>query len=597
MKKATKKSHFFPLRHKLLAVVVISASLSSLLLGIIAYFSTGTLMMEKEKQTAIQSLTLVQQQFENMIREAESLSGMITNDSAVQSSLRRNFFNRAEQYSYDLEITSQINKISVFQNYIDSFSIIGHNGLLSNSKPYTFNRDSYFYEDWYANLFSANRAVWYPVHEGSFAVTTLLHDNYISYGIPVNNLATGNAMGILLIDIKENTVAQILNDSVGPNNIQCLLDSGRNPILWSGSLPYEDIAQRTDSLSDNMLAPDQTVFAASNASGEYVISTRLTNGWTLVNIIPEADLLASSIRTGITLLLAIAVISFCFYLISRRVTRAITQPITVMTEKMHLVEQGDFSIQMPIEGNDELSVLSSSFNLMIEKINLLVEEGYKKNLELQKTELKALQAQINPHFLYNTMESISWLARDHRDDDVVKIILALTTFFRLGLSSGKEVISVQDEINHAASYVSIQLFRYSNKLDYTIQIDETLQNSLTQYQTVKLILQPIIENAIYHGIKPQQKFGHIHIHIKDGGNTILFEVQDNGKGMDAWQLDSLNKSIQSSESLSKSYGLKNVDSRIKLYFGQAYGLSFRSQQNAGTIVTITIPKIQGVKPC
>ena len=228
---------------------------------------------------------------------------------------------------------------------------------------------------------------------------------------------------------------------------------------------------------------------------------------------------------------------------------------------------------------------------------MLIEEVYKKNLELRKSELKALQAQINPHFLYNTLESISWLARDHQNEDIVKIIFALTTFFRLGLSNGREIISVQDELDHAGSYLSIQLFRYRNKMDYTIKIDDSLENTLSHFQTVKLILQPIIENAIYHGIKTQSKFGHIQIIIKDAGHNIIFEIEDNGKGMDPMQLENLNNMFKNSEEFSKGYGLKNVDSRIKLYFGKEFGLTFRSQLNIGTTVIITIPKIERNSKC
>jgi len=203
---------------------------------------------------------------------------------------------------------------------------------------------------------------------------------------------------------------------------------------------------------------------------------------------------------------------------------------------------------------------------------------------LHKTELELLQAQINPHFLYNTLDSIAILAESGREEDAVLMVNSLSSFFRISLSKGKDIIPLESEVNHVNSYLQIQQIRYSDILKYDVQIPEEIK----QYYVPKLILQPLVENALYHGIKNRRGIGTIRIEGKDEGGDILLTVSDNGAGMDEEQINALQAGVYHDRHT--GLGLVNVHKRIRLYCGEKYGLLFASEKGKGTSVSIRLPK-------
>lgn len=272
--------------------------------------------------------------------------------------------------------------------------------------------------------------------------------------------------------------------------------------------------------------------------------------------------------------------------LTTKATRSVTIPIRnicAMTEK---VAEGDFKVRTDIASTDEIGALSRSFNEMTEEIGTLVENIKQQQRNLHITETKLLQAQINPHFLYNTLDTIVWLSEQGNREDVIRMVTALSNFFRTTLSKGKDFISVREEETHVRSYLEIQQFRYQDILEYGIDIDE----DINEYMLPKLTLQPLVENALYHGIKNKRGKGMIRISGRRSGENIVFEVCDNGKGMTEEKLDELRKNIQKkqNEKLTDSFGLMNVNQRIHHYYGEQYGLEFESKENEGTKVSVII---------
>ena len=241
---------------------------------------------------------------------------------------------------------------------------------------------------------------------------------------------------------------------------------------------------------------------------------------------------------------------------------------------------------------DEITELGISFNIMIGRMRELLNAKIREQENLKKAELKALQAQINPHFLYNTLDTIVWLAEANKTDQVIDIVKALSSFFRIALSKGKDWISLQQEIEHVSSYLTIQKMRYRDILDYQIEVEEALLDSTI----LKLTLQPLVENALYHGIKTKRNGGMIKICVKQiGENRVLLEVQDDGVGFTPYKLAQIQDVLtQDLDEISMGeeggFGLENVHKRIQLYYGKAYGLSIQSHYREGTRVSVTIPK-------
>lgn len=285
-------------------------------------------------------------------------------------------------------------------------------------------------------------------------------------------------------------------------------------------------------------------------------------------------------------------ILFGAYFISRKIMQRITEPIEELCAVTRKAAGGDFTVRAPEKSEGEIAVLNDSFNQMIEKIGQLVEDIRVEQLNLRATELKLLQAQINPHFLYNTLDTIIWLAEAGRKEEVVMMVTTLSDFFRTTLSKGRDYISVKEEEAHIRSYLQIQQFRYRDILEYTIEIPEELYD----YPILKLTLQPLVENALYHGIKNKRGLGHIHVTGCRDGDVLRFTVQDDGRGMTAEELTKVRKGLESEEKADAAdpsgFGLQNVAQRMRLNYGSEYGITIKSTFGEGTEMTVTIPVVK-----
>jgi len=271
-------------------------------------------------------------------------------------------------------------------------------------------------------------------------------------------------------------------------------------------------------------------------------------------------------------------------LYSVRITRRITEPISALSRKVKQFGQGDFT-NVPVQSHiTELQTLSKGFDEMAGRINALMDKQIENQKSLHRAELELLQAQINPHFLYNTLDSIAILAESQRDEDVVNMVTSLSTFFRNSLNKGEDLISLQAERTQVTSYLEIQQIRYSDILQYEIDIPQELLGC----SVPKLILQPLVENALYHGIKNRRGMGTITITGETAGEDMILRVMDNGVGMDQEQIRALQSGIY--EDRHTGLGLVNVHKRIRLYCGEGYGLSFESEPGRGSTVSIRLPR-------
>lgn len=274
------------------------------------------------------------------------------------------------------------------------------------------------------------------------------------------------------------------------------------------------------------------------------------------------------------------------------ISGSIYVPIKKLHDVTTTITGEDLQALVTTHNVDEITELGISFNIMIGRIRELVNAKLKEQENLKKAELKALQAQINPHFLYNTLDTIVWLAESNKTDQVVNIVRALSSFFRIALSKGKDWISLRQEIEHVSSYLAIQKMRYRDILDYKIEVEESVMDSTI----LKLTLQPLVENALYHGIKTKRNGGTIVVQAKwAGADKVLLNVQDDGVGFTPYKLaqiqDSLAEDLDEEVSLEEGgFGLRNVHKRIQLYYGKEYGISVQSHFQSGTQVSVIIPR-------
>jgi two-component system sensor histidine kinase YesM len=318
--------------------------------------------------------------------------------------------------------------------------------------------------------------------------------------------------------------------------------------------------------------------------------TSYLTGWTTVGIVPVNELTAKMGRVkfavyGITLLAILATLIAAVF-----ISNTITNPIKKVIQSMEMFREGNFKTRIEVTGDYEISRLAEFFNLTVERIQKLILKEYELEKKKKEAELYVLQAQINPHFLYNTLESIVWKARSIGADDISYMASALGKLFRLAVNRGGPIVRVREEIEHVKAYVEIQNLRYGGKIQLTINVDDAC---ILEFKTLKLILQPVVENAIFHGLEKTGREGAINIEVYVKNDCLEFVISDNGMGMSSNVLDMLNSKIASGEDSEvrekRGIGLINIHERIELYFGDGYGIKVSSSEGSGTTVKITTP--------
>lgn len=288
---------------------------------------------------------------------------------------------------------------------------------------------------------------------------------------------------------------------------------------------------------------------------------------------------------AIVALFILVVIGILLYV--SKITEGITVPLNKLTNRVEDITAGDFEVKPPVEATEiELQKLSDGFEEMVGKLNSLIDENKRVERRKRHAELELLQAQINPHFLYNTLDTIIWLIEADKKQESIYMVSSLSDFFRYCLSRGKDIISLQEEERHVLSYLAIQKIRYQDRMDYEVNIPE----SLYQYAIPKLTLQPLVENSIYHGIKLQREKGIIKVDAVDVGEKIELTVRDNGAGMTEERLQEMRLAIEKGEKI--GFGLRTVHERMQLLFGEEYGLTISSTEGVGTTITAIIPKLK-----
>ena len=320
----------------------------------------------------------------------------------------------------------------------------------------------------------------------------------------------------------------------------------------------------------------------------YNISSLDSCNWKIVGVSFNDEItqaVKSQVAVGLifALLFSAFMSAVIYFLLSRTVTRPVRRLVASMQKFEKQAETFEYKADM--SNVAEFQTLSTSFEHMVLMIQSLVEKVHNEEIVLRKTELKALQAQINPHFLYNTLDSIQWMCEQDNSKDAVKMVGALAKLFRISISHGNEFIAISDELKHAESYLIIQSYRYKNQFTYSFDVDKSVLDCMCN----KITIQPFIENAIYHGLDRMVDEGEIKIIVERRGKDIAIIVKDNGLGMTEEQCKAV---LQKGRSDSKGIGVKNVDDRLKIYFGEEYGITIDSELDVGTTVTIKIPKIE-----
>lgn len=399
--------------------------------------------------------------------------------------------------------------------------------------------------------------------------------------------------GVVFIDLNYSAISELCDqNSIGDKGYVFIVDQDGNIVYHPQQQQLYNELQ-TENIEVVMNADRDTVITGNGSQKKiYTISRSDKTGWSVVGCMNVGELLKSSKQAQRLYVLSAVGLMICALVLSSFLAKNITYPIQRLRDSMKKVETGEFrTADLEVTSENEIGSLTKSFNVMTHRIEELMEQNIHEQEEKRKSELKALQSQINPHFLYNTLDSIIWMAEGKKNEEVVLMTASLARLLRQSISNEEELVSIGQEMEYAKSYLTIQKMRYKDKLEFQIEVEPGIKG----IKIIKLVLQPIIENAIYHGLKYKDSKGLLVVRGYQQGENAVLEVEDNGVGMDEETRQHIFEKHKVNYH-SNGVGVYNVQKRMQLYYGKDYGIVYESEKNKGTKATITIPMNPGGRP-
>ena len=565
------------------AFSVISISIM-LVLGIVLYMRFSTMSREETVQS---TRKLMEQTGENL--EDYLVSMRQISDAAYYNVIKENDLSAQDQ-----DIQAKMNLLyEANRDNLQSIAIYNDYGSLMAAEPVAAQKAApdVTNQDWYKQAVEEMENMHFstPHIQNLFDDGTQRYYWVISLSRVVELTDNGvSQLGVLLVDMDYSAISRMMKQINTSNNGQYyyLCDS-------SGEIIYHP---RQIQISDGIASEDSSEIAKYK-DGVYdvtfegeqrktIVNAISYTGWKLVGVIPYDTLSAGTINIRYFIILIILLMAMMLVIINRVVALRISSPILKLNDSVKEYEAGE-KPEIYIGGSSEIRHLGLSIQSSYEQIDTLMKKIVLEQNERRKSEFDALQSQINPHFLYNALESITWMVEGERNDEAVFMISQLARLFRISLSKGRTVISIKDELQHAQSYMNIQMIRYKNTFSVVFDVDP----SVYSYCIVKLVLQPLLENAINYGVEGMDDNGEIRVTGREENGTVILSVSDNGLGMSEEQVRLVLTDSARIHKHGSGVGLVNVNNRIKILFGKEYGLKLESEPDEGTTVSIRIPAV------
>lgn len=579
---------FKSIRTTILLSYVLVVMVSVAVFAMVALNYTEKTVLENAEEYSTQLITQANRDIDSYMEYLRNTSILISSNADVHDYLFGVNKDTGETAQTVERIIAQFQTILDTRNDIVNIGIIGENGrYLINQGALKINENV-----------SLKDVEWVQKAQNSQGLTTISSSHVqnvvdgryewvVTLSRGLRNKITKEVEGVFFVDLNYSSISELCDSiSYGNRGYVYILDEQGNLIyhpqqqlLYSG-LKNEKIEEVLSSKDNSFVTEDGKL---------YCMSKSLETGWTVVGVAYVSELLKDSRETGRIYVVSAGLIMLAAMALAVFLSREITKPIKRLSNSMREVEKGNFeNVLLDVQGENEIDRLSANFNMMTTEIKHLMEQNVEDQRQKRKSELMALQAQINPHFLYNTLDSIIWMAEWGKNKEVVLMTSSLAKLLRQSISNQNELVKVEDEVEYTRSYLTIQKMRYKDKLEYDILVEPEILN----YKVAKLILQPLVENAIYHGIKYKEGKGKVLIEGFLRDDELILRITDDGIGMTEEQMSHLFEKRET-DTRRNSVGVRNVHDRIGLYYGKEYGLTFESAVGEGTKVEIHIPYEKG----
>jgi two-component system sensor histidine kinase YesM len=560
------------------------------ILGVFSYYTVGESLTRNTKDNTFQVVGQLNRVIEDYISYMDDIALVVTGAGDVRAYVEAPSRGAREgTQALRQRISGLLQSIMSVRKDIESIFLALDDGTVITADPAAELNPAVDArsQEWYGNA-SLNTV---SASLSSAHVQNLMKDRYpwvISLSRELRDTRSNRRRGALLVDLNYGIIEKLCSSIQLGKSGYVFIVNAQGDIVYHPrqQLIYSNL--KTELIPEAMRAENGALTALVDGREVlYTVKTSSYTGWTIVGVSYVNELFSNRsqleyyfVMIGLLCFVTAAIISLY---ISQRISR----PIQSLRGLMQEVERGNFDIDIRVNAANEVADLARDCDIAVKKVRDLMRQIKEEHELKQKQELKALQAQINPHFLYNTLDSIIWMIECGQNDEAVLMTSTLARFFRLGISRGMEIITVKDEIEHLSCYLAIQKMRYKDTLDYRIDVDPTMH----PYRSLKLMLQPIVENAIYHGLKNREGTGMISVTGRVDDGKLVFSVCDNGVGMSEEELRRIETEGGSSKGTG-GVGIRNVRDRMQLYFGSNSSVIYDSRENIGTTVTLVLPAIR-----
>lgn len=560
--------------------------LAMLVFMVIAMRYTSGTIYENSINYMSQIIQQVNYDIDTYIEYMENISSIIAKSSDVPRYLFDQNQTEAEREAEKERILTQFQTIMESRDDIYNVAAVAKNGryIINRGDDELTGYVDIESLDWYQAAMESKSGI----AVSSSHVQNAIQSSYkwvITLSRALVNNQTGEREGLFFVDLNYSAISDLCNNnSIEEKGYIFVLDAEGNIVyhpkqqLMYGGLKTENIDAIMECEEDSLIIDE------GGESKLYTMSKSKRTGWTVVGAAYTSELLKNNEQAQIWYLLVASILLLAVIGISGIISREITKPIRSLRDSMRKVQNGQFDTHVEVITENEIGSLGRSFNLMTSEIRALMEQNVYEQKQKRKSELKALQAQINPHFLYNTLDSIIWMSEAGENDEVVEMTSALARLLRQSISNDQEEVELEKEIEYVKNYLTIQKMRYKDKLEFFIYVDPRVAH----VPVIKLVLQPLVENAIYHGIKYKETKGNLKIYAKPVDGRVEIVVADDGIGMDEDVMEHIFDEHRK-EQKRNGVGVPNVQKRLQLQYGSEYGIRYESVKGAGTKVVITIP--------
>lgn len=586
-KKMFRLFSWISLKYRFFITYLLLSSLILLLTSVFFYSASKKVLIKCATLSSQQQLSLITNNLGDKINHISDYAITLSINSNIANVLKENPTvpkNELEHFLVNSELTNQTQRIIGLHKNIYAWDILDtENHWFHSSTTETDQLDSLLDSEILDNL-RTNLAFQFlgPFQISGEPTFVVLKS--------ITNIDNTKYLGALVLLIKEANISSVFRNLPDSSSRYFYITNEKRQILSSSSSKgiYEDFSSYAgiDPTKYKTLAETGSqIFSINNTDFLFICKSSPALNWKVINLIPLENLTLDHVVILHNILIISIVVFILSVVFSILCTSTVTAPIQRLVDKMKSASAGKLDISVSYSSNDELAVLYNQFNLMMQKIQTLLNDIYEEQNAKQKMEVQLLQSQINPHFLYNTLNTIKSLIELDMKETAVKAVSAMSTFYRNSLSKGQFIIPLRQELILTEQYLYIQNLRYMDFVDYEITYESSWEDHGAEIP--KLTIQPVVENIFVHGLTNQMC--HIHLNVSIKNNTIYISISDNGSGIPREKLTELNRSIRDFKTARYSFGLPSINHRISLLYGENYGLTIKSSPENGTTVTIAIP--------